>query len=312
MKDMAESTLTQSTEKHIDNTTSQLNQQQLISSRKSSKSALSGLSQLHSMAMDIQQQFQQETSEEMVENFQKIMADVLSLSKSQENLRKETANTPRNSQRVKDLAGQQQILKDQLAQIMTAMMELSRETFAVTPEMGKAMGKTFAEMDESIARIAERHTASAKNRQDLAMEGLNETALSIHQSIQQMQSGGSASGYEQFLKQMEQMAGQQQGINNQGMQLALGQIAAGMQQSMLQQMLSQQQGVRKSLQELMKEMAQSGSKKLSDMSGIGQDMDEVIKEAFGKDLKTKKKKPTKTKIKNKRNNARRSPAATFN
>ena len=158
------------------------------------------MSQLHNMAMDIQQQFQQETSEEMIENFQKIMADVLSLSKSQENLRKETANTPRNSQRVKDLAGQQQILKDQLAQIMTAMMELSRETFAVTPEMGKAMGKTFAEMDESIARIAERHTTSAKNRQDLAMEGLNETALSIHQSIQQMQSGGSASGYEQFLK----------------------------------------------------------------------------------------------------------------
>jgi hypothetical protein len=230
------------------------------------------------MAMDIQQQFQQETSEEMIENFQKIMADVLSLSKSQENLRKETANTPRNSQRVKDLAGQQQILKDQLAQIMTAMMELSRETFAVTPEMGKAMGKTFAEMEESIARIAERHTTSAKNRQDLAMEGLNETALSIHQSIQQMQSGGSASGYEQFLKQMEQMAGQQQGINNQGMQLALGQMAAGMQQSMLQQMLSQQQGVRKSLQELMEEMAQSGSKKLGDMSGIGQDMDEVIKD----------------------------------
>jgi len=149
--------------------------------------------------------------------------------------------------------------------------------------MGKAMGKAFAEMNESISRLAERHTTSAKNKQDLAMEGLNEAALSIHKSIQQMQSGGSASGYEQFLKQMEQMAGQQQGINNQGMQLALGQMAAGMQQSMLQQMLSQQKGVRKSLQELMEEMTQSGSKGLGDMSGIGQDMDEVIK-----DLKRKR------------------------
>jgi len=278
MKEMAESTLVPSTEKHIDNTASQLNSQQLNSSRKSSKSALSGLSQLHSMAMDIQQQFQQETSKEMAEKFQEIMSNVLSLSKSQEHLRKKTSNTPRNSQRVNNLAGQQQILKDQLSQIMAAMMELSRETFAVTPKMGKKMGKTFAEMNESISRLAERHTTSAKNRQDLAMEGLNETALSIHQSIQQMQSGGSASGYEQFLKQMEQMAGQQQGINNQGMQLALGQLAAGMQQSMLQQMLSQQQGVKKSLQELMKEMAQSGSKKLGDMGGIGQDIDEVIKD----------------------------------
>ncbi|MDP7621977.1 MAG: hypothetical protein QGH27_08425, partial [SAR324 cluster bacterium] len=278
MKDLAESTLIPSTEKQIDNTASQLNQQQLNLSRKSSKSALSGLSQLHSMAMNIQQQFQQETSKEMVEKFQEIMSNVLSLSKSQEYLRKETSNTPRNSQRVKNLAGQQQTLKDQLSQIMTTMMELSRETFAVTPEMGKKMGKAFSEMNESISRLSERHSTSAKNRQDLAMEGLNETALSIYQSIQQMQSGGSASGYEQFLKQMEQMAGQQQGINNQGMQLALGQFASGMQQSMLQQMLSQQQGIKKSLQELMEEMAQSGSKKLGDMSGIGQDMDEVIKD----------------------------------
>ncbi len=283
MEEMAESSLTKNTEKQIENSALNLNQQQLQSSRKSSKSALSGLSQLHDMAMNIQQQFQQETSEEMTEKFQEIMSDVLSLSKSQEDLRKETANTPRNSQRVKDLAGKQQILKDQLSQTMNSMMELSRETFAVTPEIGKAMGKAFAEMNESISRLAERHTTSAKNRQDLAMEGLNEAALSIHQSIQQMQSGGSASGYEQFLKQMEQMAGQQQGINNQGMQLALGQMAAGMQQSMMQQMLSQQQGVGKSLQELMDEMAQSGAKGMGDMSGIGQDMDEVIK-----DLKRKR------------------------
>ena len=283
MEEMVESILTKKTEKQIEETASNLNKQQLKSSRNSSKSAMSGLSQLHEMAMNIQQQFQQETAAEMAEKFQKIMSDVLSLSKSQEDLRKETAGTPRNSQRVKDLAGHQQILKDQLTQIMNSMMELSRETFAVTPEMGKAMGKAFAEMNESISRLAERHTTSAKNKQDLAMEGLNEAALSIHKSIQQMQSGGSASGYEQFLKQMEQMAGQQQGINNQGMQLALGQMAAGMQQSMLQQMLSQQQGVRKSLQELMEEMAQSGSKGMGDMSGIGQDMDEVIK-----DLKRKR------------------------
>ena len=243
MEEMVESILTKNTEKQIEETASNLNKQQLKSSRNSSKSAMSGLSQLHEMAMNIQQQFQQETAAEMAEKFQKIMSDVLSLSKSQEDLRKETAGTPRNSQRVKDLAGHQQILKDQLTQIMNSMMELSRETFAVTPEMGKAMGKAFAEMNESISRLAERHTTSAKNKQDLAMEGLNEAALSIHKSIQQMQSGGSASGYEQFLKQMEQMAGQQQGINNQGMQLALGQMAVGMQQSMLQQMLSQQQGV---------------------------------------------------------------------
>ena len=278
MEKLAESSLVNSTEKNIENATSNLNKQQLDPSRKSSKSALSGLSQLHEMAMDIQQQFQQETSAEMVEKFQKIMADVLSLSKTQENLRQITANTPRNSQRVKNLPNQQQILKDQLAQTMATMMDLSRETFAVTPEMGKALGKASVEMSESISQLSERNTTGAKNKQDLAMEGLNEAALSIYQSMQNMQSGGSASGYEQFLQQMEKMAGQQQGINNQGMQLALGQMAAGMQQGMMQRMLSQQQGVQKSLQELMEEMAQSGTKGTGDLNGIGQDMEDVIKD----------------------------------
>ena len=278
LNEMVESSITQSTEQNIENTAAHLNQQQLQLSRNSSNSALSGLSQLQNMAMDIQQQFQQETSAEMVEKLQKVMSNILSLSKAQEQLRKKTASTSRSSQRVKDLAGQQQVLKDQLSQTMSSLMELSRETFAVTPEIGKAMGKAFAEMNESISRLAERNTTSAKNKQDLAMEGLNETALSVHQSIQQMQSGGSASGYEQFLQQMQQMSGQQQGINNQGMQLALGQMAAGMQQSMMQKMLSQQQGVQKSLQQLMEEMTQSGSKGTGDLSGIGQDMDEVIKD----------------------------------
>ena len=98
-----------------------------------------------------------------------------------------------------------------------------------------------------------------------------------------MQESMSSSGFSSYMDALSEMSGQQQGINNQGMQLALGQMAAGMQQSMLQQMLSQQQGVRKSLQELMEEMTQSGSKGLGDMSGIGQDMDEVIK-----DLKRKR------------------------
>ena len=167
------------------------------------------------MAMNIQQNFQQETSAEMAEKFQEIMSGVIALSKTQENLREKTSNTPRNSTRVRELAGQQQIIKAQLSRIMSTMMDLSKETFAVTPEMGKAMGKAFSEMGESISKLSERHTTSAKNKQDLAMEGLNEAAMSIHNSIQQMQSGGSASGYEQFLQQMEEMAGQQQGINNQ-------------------------------------------------------------------------------------------------
>ena len=77
---------------------------------------------------------------------------------------------------------------------------------------------------------------------------------------------------------MQQMAGQQQGVNQQGMQLGLGQMAAAAQQQMMQQMLSKQKGIRKSLEQLMNEMRHSGQKGMGDLSGIAGDMDEVIKD----------------------------------
>ena len=43
-----------------------------------------------------------------------------------------------------------------------------------------------------------------------------------------MQKDGSASGYEEFLKQMENMSTQQKSVNDQGMQLALGQMTPSM------------------------------------------------------------------------------------
>ena len=74
------------------------------------------------------------------------------------------------------------------------------------------------------------------------------------------------------------MAGQQQGLNQQGMQLGLGQMAAAAQQQMMQQMLSQQKGIRKSLEQLMNEMRHSGQKAMGDLGGIAGEMDEVIKD----------------------------------
>ena len=58
----------------------------------------------------------------------------------------------------------------------------------------------------------------------------------------------------------------------------MGQMAAAAQQGLLQKLLREQKQVRKSLQEMMSEMQQSGEKGLGDMGGIAQEMDEVLKD----------------------------------
>jgi len=58
----------------------------------------------------------------------------------------------------------------------------------------------------------------------------------------------------------------------------LGQMAAAAQQQMMQQMLKRQKGIRKSLEQMMNEMRHSGQHGMGDLSGIAQEMDEVIKD----------------------------------
>ena len=227
---------------------------------------------------DIQQGFQMETVSEMAQKFENLMLKMLYLSSQEENLKSEVEKTYRNSPRLKDLAARQQIMQDQLQSITNQMMELSKETFAITPEIGRGIGKANLGMQQAKEKLTEKNTTQAGESQNLAMQGLNEAAVGLFNSIENMKKSGSSSGVEQFMQMMQQMAGQQQGLNQQGLQLALGKMAAAAQQQLMQQMMKGQKGIRKSLEQLMNEMRQSGGNELGDLSGIAKEMDEVIKD----------------------------------
>ena len=278
LSELAESPLTEQTKSSLMETMKNLSQQNLQQSQNSSEQSLDNMQMMMQELMQMQQQFQQETVAEMTEKFQALMQDMLYLSSQEEQLRSEVKYASRNSPRLREMAARQQVLQDQLQSIMNQMMDLSKETFAITPEIGRSIGKANAGMQEAKNKLTERNVSQAGKNQNMAMEGLNEAALGLFNSMQSMQQSGSASGYSQFLKMMQQMAGQQQGLNQQGMQLSMGQMAAAAQQQMMQQMLQKQQGLRKSLEQMMNEMRHSGQKGMGDLGGIGKEMDEVIKD----------------------------------
>ena len=278
LSELAESLLTEQTESSLMETMENLSQQNLQQAQNSSEQSLDNLQMMMQQLMQMQQQFQQETVAEMVAKFQALMQDMLYLSSQEEQLRSDVKSASRNSPRLRELAARQQILQDQLQSMMNQMIELSKETFAITPEIGRGVGKANAGMQEAKNKLTDRNVSQAGKSQDAAMEGLNEAALGLFNSMQSMLQTGSASGYAQFLKMMQQMAGQQQGLNQQGLQLSMGQMAAAAQQQMMRQMLQKQQGIRKSLEQMMNEMRHSGQKGMGDLGGIGKEMDEVIKD----------------------------------
>ena len=277
LSDLAESQSSDNTQKNLQETQNNLSKKNLDDAQKSSQKSLESFKNLMMQLANIRQQFKQESVSEMAGKIQALMTSALYLSSQEEKLKQKVDSASRNSPRLRKFATEQQLIQDQLKLLMKQMMALSRETFAITPEIGRSIGKANAGMDGAKKDLANRNINQAGKNQRIAMEGLNESALGLFNSIQEMEQSGSASGYEQFLKMMQQMAGQQQNVNQQGMQLGLGQMAASGKQQMMQQMLKRQQQIQQSLNQLIDEMNQSGQQHgIGDLGGINKEMDKVI------------------------------------
>lgn len=279
LKELADSQLADSTADLLTKTTRTLKRQDPRSAMQTSYAALKNLQTMEQSLTDVQTQFQREATADMAQKFRSILQNIFSLSKSQENLRGKTQSIPRNSPRLGKMAAEQQILQDQLAQTMGNLMNLSKETFMVSPEMGRGMGMAYAQMEAAKSKLGDRNGNGSLANQEQAMGALNETASTIVAAVQEMQSSGSTSGYQQFLQRMQEMSASQQGINEQGIKLALGQMTATMQQALMQKMLANQQAVRKALQQLMEELKQAGNQGgLRALSGISQELDKVLRD----------------------------------
>ena len=278
LENLSGSELSNSTETHLEETIQNLKEQNPYTAMDQSYASLNNMEALELEMTNILSEFQKETTREMSSKFRSILKDLLTISKSQESLKSETEQIPRNSPRLNDLALEQQMIQSQLTQSMENAISLSRETFLVSPKMGRKLGSAYGQMNVSKGKLAERNGNGSLDNQSEAITALNEGSKIIIQSIKQMQESGSASGYDQFLKQMEQMTGKQQGINDKGMQLTLGQMANSLKNSIMQQMLSQQKSVRKSLQKMLDEMKNSGNQGLGDLNSISKEINDVIKD----------------------------------
>ena len=276
LENLSDSDIAESSLDLIDKVIKNLDKNEPYEAMENSYAGLTAMETFGSNLNEILSEFQKETTQDMSQKFRSILRDVISLSKTQESLKNETEEIPRNSPKLTNLANDQQILQNQLKQTMKNTISLSKETFLVSPKMGRKLGQANAQMEASKGKLAERNGNGSLGNQIEATLALNEGAQIIIQLIKKMQDSGSASGYNEFLKQMEELASQQRELNNQGSQLALGQLTASMQESMMEQMLFKQKGIRQSLQQMIDEMQQTGDQGLGDLSGITNEMDKVL------------------------------------
>lgn len=238
------------------------------------------MQKMNQMMQQLQQAMMQMNQMQTFTDMMKILDNLLTLSKKQEELKKESQNLNPNSSKFNENAQQQNNLSRSLDNILSQMSDLSQKTFAITPEMGKAMGDAKRKMQESIQAMQNRNGNMAMNNQGEAMKSLNEAATMMKSSMESMMQGGGQGGMMSLMQQLQKMSGMQMSLNNltqmlqQGMQGKL----TPQQQAELQRLAQQQQMIQKSLEQLQNEARQTGqSKKLpANLENILKQMQEVV------------------------------------
>ena len=272
---LANSNLFESINNEMSSTEKSLKKENYSQASSTATLASDKLELLNDKVGEISKNFRDQTSNDMEKRIRKILQNSLFISKKQEQLRRETRELPRNSPRLGQMASRQQLLRDQLNQLITSLIILSKETFSITPEIGKAIGNATIGMNESLIKLEERNGLESAREQDKTVESLNEAAISMISAIEQIKTSGSASGFEQFLEKMREIANSQEGINSQSIQLALGQMAASSQKELMQRLIAEQTQLKKSIEALIQEMR--GSKHSGErLDIIAEEMEEVI------------------------------------
>jgi hypothetical protein len=278
MAALSESDLMEDTGSDLRDGTQALKDREIVSGKSEMETARDNLQALLNEAAAIRDQFQRESVTEMQARFQRVMSGVLSISKQQETLWEETKRLPNNSPRVREAAELQHMLVKSMSQMIEQLVALSQQSFHITPEMGRSIGRANAAMNEAVSLLEANDLRASEKTQQQSMSALNEAAVALNNAMATMEQSGSASGYEQFLQRMQNLTQGQQGLNQQTLSMQLGQMAGMSRIEMMRRLQARQRQLSQVLEQMLEDYpTQSGGKQ----GGLGralEDMEEIIKD----------------------------------
>ncbi len=230
-------------------------------------------------------EFQQQQNQQIMDAMRKIVLDMLEISKDQERIMEDSKSLTFASSKYRESAQRQSDVLSNMSRVTENLIELSNKTFFVTTELGKLVASALGSMNDAVKELEERNTARAVGNQNSSMIAVNDAIKFLLRSMDKMNSGQSGTGLEQLMAELEKMAGQQQGINDQTGPMSgrnPGQLTPE-EQAQLGRMMAEQQALRESLENM-----QSGLEGHQDIKGrldqMAKEMDEVIKDMQKKNI----------------------------
>lgn len=150
------------------------------------KKAADQMKQLSQQMQDAKKQMDEEKEGEDMKAIRALLDNLLQLSFDQEALMKEVKQVNVNDPKYPGLARKQSKLRDDARMIEDSLLALSKRNPKISPKVNEEITNINSNMERSVQSLADRSTAEAQNRQQQAMTSVNNLALMLNESLEQM------------------------------------------------------------------------------------------------------------------------------
>ena len=143
------------------------------------KEMADGLSMMMAGAME-------ERMGEDIEQVKNILDNLLDISFAQENLIADVQKTTKNDPKNAEIREQQKGLKDDFEILNDSLKSMSKRQAAIKPFIIKESGKVNKHIDRALSMLQEQKNGKASGEQQYAMTSMNNLALMLAESLEQM------------------------------------------------------------------------------------------------------------------------------
>jgi len=243
----------------------------------SQKDASGKMKKLGEKLSEMQQEMEQEEDGEDMEAIRQILDNLVKISFDQEEIMNQLNVVSTTNPKYLQIIQQQKNLKDDMKMVSDSLYALSKRQASIEPFILREMAVVESSMDESVTQLNARAVAPARTKQQYAMTSVNNLALMLSESLNQMQQNMQSKGSGKSGKKsknpgmaqgkMKSMRQLQEQLNKQLQQMKEGMPAPGKQSSQGQKQMSekfarmaaQQEALRRQMQEYGQEMQKEGS-----------------------------------------------------
>lgn len=291
------------TEQQMDKAKQDMQQGDNESASSQQKQASNNLQRFAQQMKNMKREMRRNSQRESMRQMQKGINDLLDVSKNQEAIREQMKSMDPNSSQYSQMAQKQQRAQESMQNIANSMMQLGQRSMSVSPEMAQDLGDALQSMKDAMQSLSQRNNSQAMQAQSQAMSAMNSAAQKMSGALSQMMQGegagqggsgtmpgqGEGQGQKSPFQRLQQLAEQQQGINQGMQQIGQGNGRADMERrAELGRLASQQGKALKAIQELEEERKKIVGERqpLGDLNQIAKDMQEVMSDMQSGSIRT--------------------------